>query len=273
MNDDLDLADDLTSPLDDFTSPKNDLDPSKNMMNPAMPFDFLADPDDDGDENMAEVEPKQAGLNLGAQAKTEMTDDVFKPNSGYNQNQNSVPNTDAGGENEDGNGREEEEDDGDDDDDDDDFVIENSDSKTPGEILDEFCLKFQDINTTLPDSVINHYMKKAGFIVNDRRLIKIISIASQKFIAEIVNDIMQHHKLKTKSAPPAASTGAGASNAAAGSKGGQPVASNAATGASAQNPGGASNQQSANNLTLTLEDLTQVLNEYGINVKKPYYFM
>lgn len=49
---------------------------------------------------------------------------------------------------------------------DDSFNID-ADSKTPGEILDEFCMKLEDINTTLPDSVINHYMKKAGFIVND----------------------------------------------------------------------------------------------------------
>jgi len=27
-----------------------------------------------------------------------------------------------------------------------------------------------------------------------------VSIASQKFISEIVNDVMQHHKLKTKNA-------------------------------------------------------------------------
>lgn len=49
----------------------------------------------------------------------------------------------------------------------DDSFFNESDTKTPGEILDEFCMKLEDINTTLPDSVINHYMKKAGFIVND----------------------------------------------------------------------------------------------------------
>ena len=60
--------------------------------------------------------------------------------------------------------------------------------------LFRFCMKLEDINTTMPDQVINHYMKKAGFIVNDPKLVKIISIASQKFISEIVNDVMQHHK-------------------------------------------------------------------------------
>ncbi len=49
----------------------------------------------------------------------------------------------------------------------DDSFMTESDTRTPGEILDEFCMKLEDINTTLPDSVINHYMKKAGFIVND----------------------------------------------------------------------------------------------------------
>lgn len=77
----------------------------------------------------------------------------------------------------------------------DDSLLADSDTKTPGEILDEFCMKLEDINTTMPDQVINHYMKKAGFIVNDPKLVKIISIASQKFISEIVNDVMQHHKL------------------------------------------------------------------------------
>ena len=53
----------------------------------------------------------------------------------------------------------------------DESFITDSDTRTPGEILDEFCMKLEDINTTLPDSVINHYMKKAGFIVNDPKLV------------------------------------------------------------------------------------------------------
>jgi hypothetical protein len=35
-----------------------------------------------------------------------------------------------------------------------------------------------------------------------------VSIASQKFISEIVNDVMQHHKLKTKNAAAVPTSGA-----------------------------------------------------------------
>lgn len=162
----------------------------------------------------------------------------------------------------------------------DDSFISDSDTKTPGEILDEFCVRLNDINTTLPDSVVNHYMKKTGFLVNDPKLIKIISIASQKFISEIVNDVMQHHKLKTKSASQTTANNPGQTS-------GSATTSNPA-GANGESSSNATANQSSNKLkqvanaaasasntglTLTLEDLTQVLTEYGINVKKPYYFM
>ncbi len=165
---------------------------------------------------------------------------------------------------------------------DDSFIID-SDTKTPGEILDEFCMKLEDINTTMPDQVINHYMKKAGFIVNDPKLVKIISIASQKFISEIVNDVMQHHKLKTKSASSQSASASAAPNAAAGSskvapseKSTKGAAAAAAASAAATSAAAAAAQANAAGnvpLTLTLEDLSQVLETYGINVKKPYYFM
>jgi transcription initiation factor TFIID subunit 10 len=163
--------------------------------------------------------------------------------------------------------------------DEDNYLFE-TDTKTPGEILDDFCTELKDINTTLPDSVINHYMRKSGFVVNDEKLVKIISIASQKFISEIVNDVMQHHKLKTKSSnllnanQAANSAGAGPSTSTAASGGASVTGGNA--GASGSNTTTATNKSKTGStapLTLTLEDLSQVLTEYGINVKKPYYFM
>lgn len=168
-------------------------------------------------------------------------------------------------------------------DDDDSFMLDNE-TKTPGEILEEFCSKLSDINTTLPENVINYYMKKTGFIVNDPKLVKLVSIASQKFISEIVNDVMQHHKLRSKSTPAPASTSASATNNASVAASSSNIsANNPTTSASAANqPNSTANTKAkastavtnaAAGFTLTLEDLTQVLTEYGINVKKPYYFM
>jgi transcription initiation factor TFIID subunit 10 len=126
-----------------------------------------------------------------------------------------------------------------------------SDTITPGEILDEFCVKLQDINTTIPDPVILHYMKQSGFIANDPKLIKIISLASQKFISEIVNDCMQYSKLKTST-----------------SKANAQSASAASSGAQSNDK-----KQTNNSNILTLDDLSLVLQEHGINVKKPMYFI
>jgi hypothetical protein len=133
-------------------------------------------------------------------------------------------------------------------------------------------------------------MKKTGFIVNDPKLVKIISIASQKFISEIVNDVMQQHKLKSKtsSSGGGAQTTTSASATSMNQSSAVPNVSSSATSSSANNnsqqPSASSslanvaksnktNTNANTGLTLTLEDLSQVLTEYGINVKKPYYFM
>ena len=132
-------------------------------------------------------------------------------------------------------------------------------------------------------------MKKTGFIVNDPKLVKLVSIASQKFISEIVNDVMQHHKLRSKttattatpanasgSATNAAATAPSASASNTATTSAAPSTSTASTATTAASAKGAKSAAAANpsgTLTLTLEDLTHVLSEYGINVKKPYYFM
>ena len=131
-----------------------------------------------------------------------------------------------------------------------DYATIQTDAKTPGELLDDFCSKLHDVNSTIPDPVILHYMKKAGFLVNDTKLVKIVSLASQKFIAEIINDCMQFHKIKTSSKTTL-----------------QLLAPQKSSGSND------SNKQQTNTAVLTIEDLSTVLQDYGINVKKPYYFM
>jgi transcription initiation factor TFIID subunit 10 len=133
----------------------------------------------------------------------------------------------------------------------DDYDVVQSDNKTPGEILDDFCSKLQDVNSTIPDPVMLHYMKKAGFIVNDPKLVKILSLASQKFISEIINDCMQFHKIKTNTK----------------------LQTTTVTGAQKPGLSIAEKLKTPNSAILTLDDLSTVLQDYGISVKKPYYFM
>uniref|UniRef100_A0A8D2QV01 TATA-box binding protein associated factor 10 n=1 Tax=Zosterops lateralis melanops TaxID=1220523 RepID=A0A8D2QV01_ZOSLA len=68
------------------------------------------------------------------------------------------------------------------------------------------------------------------------RRIRLISLAAQKFISDIANDALQHCKMK--------GTASGSSRSKSKDK----------------------------KYTLTMEDLTPALAEYGINVKKPHYF-
>lgn len=63
---------------------------------------------------------------------------------------------------------------------------------------------------------------------------RLISVAAQKFISDIVNDALQHCKMR----------GAGQTKKTVKDK----------------------------RYTLTMEDLSPALSEYGINVKKPHYF-
>ncbi|XP_005733072.1 transcription initiation factor TFIID subunit 10 isoform X2 [Maylandia zebra] len=106
-------------------------------------------------------------------------------------------------------------------------------STTP---LADFLMQLEEYTPTIPDAVTGYYLNRAGFEASDPRIIRLISLASQKFISDIANDALQYCKMK--------GTASGSSRSKTKDK----------------------------KYTLTMEDLTPALAEYGVNVKKPYYF-
>ncbi|XP_061198354.1 transcription initiation factor TFIID subunit 10-like isoform X4 [Saccostrea echinata] len=107
--------------------------------------------------------------------------------------------------------------------------------RTAGVPLTDFVQQLEDYAPTIPDSVTAFYLNRAGFEASDPRVTRLISIAAQKFISDIANDALQHCKMK----------------------------------GSVQSK----NKGKDKKLTLTMDDLTPALAEYGINVKKPAYFI
>ncbi|XP_038167633.1 transcription initiation factor TFIID subunit 10-like [Arvicola amphibius] len=106
-------------------------------------------------------------------------------------------------------------------------------SSTP---LVDFLMQLEDYTPTIQDAVTGFYLNRAGFEASDPRIVRLISLAAQKFISDIANDVLQHCKMKGTAS-------------------------------------GSSRSKSKDRIyTLTMEDLTPALSEYGINVKKPHYF-
>ncbi|TNN76536.1 Transcription initiation factor TFIID subunit 10 [Liparis tanakae] len=102
--------------------------------------------------------------------------------------------------------------------------------------LADFLMQLEEYTPTIPDAVTGYYLNRAGFEASDPRIIRLISLASQKFISDIANDALQYCKMK--------GTASGSSR----------------------------NKTKDKKYTLTMEDLSPALSEYGVNVKKPYYF-
>ncbi|KAH0894806.1 hypothetical protein HID58_057235 [Brassica napus] len=117
-------------------------------------------------------------------------------------------------------------------------------------VLTEFLGSLMDYTPTIPDDLVEHYLAKSGFQCPDVRLIRLVAVATQKFVADVASDALQHCKAR-----PA------------------PVVKD-------------KKQQKDKRLILTMEDLSKALREvsassggfdphlsiYGVNVKHPEYF-
>jgi len=99
----------------------------------------------------------------------------------------------------------------------------------------------------IPNEVTDYYLQRVGFECEDVRLKRLLSLAAQKFVSDIAADAYQHARIRTNA------TG-GRSRAAQPGVGGMGVKDKTRT-------------------TLTMDDLSSALAEYGINARKPEFHM
>ncbi|KAJ3927366.1 MAG: transcription initiation factor TFIID 23-30kDa subunit-domain-containing protein [Lentinula lateritia] len=114
--------------------------------------------------------------------------------------------------------------------------------------LAEFMLMLDDYEPLIPNEVTDYYLQKVGFECEDPRLKRLLSLAAQKFVSDIAADAFQHARIRT--------------NAAGGrARANQPLY------------GGPGSLKDRTRTTLTMDDLSAALQEYGINARKPDYYL
>lgn len=90
----------------------------------------------------------------------------------------------------------------------------------------------EEFDSSIPDPVVHHFLNCAGLQTNDKRIIRLIAIAAQKLIHDIVSDSLQHCKLR----------------------------------------GAQGKKTKERKYCLTVEDLASALAEHGIEVRRQHYF-
>ncbi|KAF5361788.1 hypothetical protein D9756_002532 [Leucocoprinus leucothites] len=113
--------------------------------------------------------------------------------------------------------------------------------------LAEFMLMLDDYEPLIPNEVTDYYLQRVGFECEDLRLKRLLALAAQKFVSDIASDAYQHARIRTNAAGGRARVN-------------QPFS-------------GAGHVKDKTRTTLTMEDLSAALAEYGINSRKPEYYM
>ncbi|XVF48225.1 hypothetical protein PTKIN_Ptkin03bG0172800 [Pterospermum kingtungense] len=58
--------------------------------------------------------------------------------------------------------------------------------------LADFLASLMDYTPTIPDELVEHYLAKSGFQCPDVRLIRLVAVATQKFVTDVASDALQY---------------------------------------------------------------------------------
>jgi len=156
--------------------------------------------------------------------------------------------------------------------------------------LREFLGKMDDYVPLIPDAVTDYYLTVAGLPPppeTDRRLARLLALATQKFIADIAADAYQYSRIRSTNttsnnpltglggaagfgmnAPASGADGEGAG----GGKGKKDAGKNAPLGGPRAGYGGGGTGGGQGRTVLTMEDLGMAVGEYGVNVKRGEFY-
>lgn len=119
----------------------------------------------------------------------------------------------------------------------DDLVRINKDRGLAGLLL--MMDKFKPI---IPDPVTDYYLARSGFQCDDVRIKRILGLAAQKFITDIATNSMQYCLIRNQAS-------------------------------SSKDRNRTSSSKQDKRKVLSMEDLTMALEDHGVNLKKPEYYL
>lgn len=141
--------------------------------------------------------------------------------------------------------------------------------KTLKEILD--MMTDEDYTPIIPDAVTDYYLNKNGFETSDIRIKRILALATQKFINDIATDAYEYSRIRSASSVYNSSNPQARARQLVAGQQNQGQMANEEEKATSSGGGGSSSGQQGR-ISLTMEDLSSALSDYGLNVNKPGFY-